>query len=191
MPLQGLFAFDMITDERSGSVKKTVESYFKTIADFPTEGILFRDVTSVLGDADGFKLAIDEMLGAIDGEAIDVIIGIEARGFMFAPVLAYTLGKPFVPVRKAGKLPRETVSATYALEYGEASIEMHADAISPGDRVLIVDDLIATGGTAKAAANMVEELGGEVASFLFLAELTYLDGREVLGDYKVHSIVKF
>ncbi|MFR9291867.1 MAG: adenine phosphoribosyltransferase [Peptococcus niger] len=170
-------------------MKKTVESYFKTIADFPTEGILFRDVTSVLGDADGFKLAIDEMLGAIDGEAIDAIIGIEARASCLRRSWLH-LGKPFVPVRKAGKLPRETVSATYALEHGKPALRCMRMP-SPGDRVLVADDLIATGGTAKAAANMVEKLGGKVASFLFLAELTYLYGREVLGDYKVHSIVEF
>ncbi|MFP5527208.1 adenine phosphoribosyltransferase [Peptococcus simiae] len=177
--------------ERSGPVKRTLESYYTTIEDFPAEGILFRDITSVLGDADGFKLAIDEMLKAIEGEAIDVIIGIEARGFMFAPVLAYELGKPFVPVRKAGKLPRETVSATYTLEYGEATIEMHADAFPSGAKVLIVDDLIATGGTAKATAQMVEELGGVVSSFLFVSELTYLNGRDLLRDYKVRSLVTF
>ncbi len=170
---------------------KTVLDYYTTIEDYPAEGILFRDVTSVLNDAEGLQLATNEMLARINPEEIDVIMGIEARGFFFAPTLAYILNKPFVPVRKAGKLPRETVSAEYDLEYGSAKLEIHRDSICAGARVLVVDDLIATGGTAKATAEMIEDLAGTVAGFLFLAELSYLDGRDMLEGYKVDSVIRF
>lgn len=170
---------------------KTVLDYYTTIENYPAEGILFRDVTSVLNDAEGLQLATDEMLARINPDDIDVIMGIEARGFFFAPTLAYFLKKPFVPVRKAGKLPRETVCAEYDLEYGSAKLEIHRDSICSGARVLVVDDLIATGGTAKATAQMIEALGGTVAGFLFLAELSYLDGRDMLAGYKVESVIRF
>ena len=170
---------------------KTVADYIRTIPDFPEPGIMFRDVTSVLQDGEGLRLAIDEMQKLLDGVDFDVVAGTESRGFIFGVPLAYNLGKPFVPVRKAGKLPCATISKTYALEYGTATIEMHKDAIKPGQKVVLVDDLIATGGTIRAAADLVEELGGEVVKILFLLELKGLNGREVLKDYDVASVVAY
>ncbi len=171
--------------------KKTVADYVLSIPDFPEEGILFRDVTTVLQDADGFRLAIDELKTLLDGVDFDIIAGTESRGFMFGTPLSYLLNKPFVPIRKKGKLPRATVSREYALEYGTAEIEIHADAIQKGQRVVLVDDLIATGGTIKAAAELVEELGGEVAKIIFLLELKGLNGREMLKGYDVASVVQY
>lgn len=172
-------------------MKKRVEDYVLTIPDFPEPGILFRDVTSVLQDADGLQLAIDEMQKKLEGMEFDVIAGAESRGFIFGMPLAYNLHKPFVPIRKAGKLPRETVRKEYALEYGTAAIEMHRDAIQPGQRVVIVDDLIATGGTIRACAELVEELGGTVVKLLFLMELAGLDGRSQLAGYDVDSVITY
>lgn len=168
---------------------KTVADYVRTIPDFPEPGIMFRDVTSVLQDADGLKLAIDEMVKLLDGIEFDVIAGAESRGFIFGMPIAYLTGKPFVLIRKAGKLPCETVSKSYALEYGTATIEMHKDSVKPGQKVVLVDDLIATGGTMKAAAELVEELGGEVAKIIFLMELAGLEGRKVLEGYEVGSVL--
>ena len=170
---------------------KKLEEYIRSIPDFPEKGIIFRDVTSILMDADGLKLAIDELAKCLEGMDFDVIAGAESRGFLFGMPLAYLLHKPFVPIRKKGKLPCETVEKTYDLEYGTATIEIHKDAIKPGDKVVILDDLIATGGTMKAAAELVEELGGEVVEMLFLIELVDLKGREVLSKYKVDSVVQF
>ena len=170
---------------------KKVEDYIRTIPDFPEPGIMFRDVTSVVQDADGLKLAIDEMVKLLDGVECDVIAGAESRGFIFGMPIAYLMHKPFVMIRKAGKLPCETVSKTYDLEYGTATIEIHKDAIKPGQKVVLVDDLIATGGTMKAAAELVEELGGEVVKALFLIELAGLNGREALKGYDVESVVKY
>ncbi len=170
---------------------KSVRDYYTTIEDFPAKGIQYRDVTTVLDDPEGLKLAIDEMMSLIDVNSVDTIIGIESRGFIFATPIAYLMNKPFVPIRKAGKLPRETVAVSYALEYGEATIELHKDALKPGDRVVIIDDLIATGGTAQAAAQLVEKIGGVVEGFVFLSELTYLDGRKCLSGYNVRSVVEF
>ena len=170
---------------------KTVADYIRTIPDFPEPGIMFRDITSVIQDADGLRLAVDEMAKLLDGLDFDVIAGAESRGFIFGVPLAYALHKPFVPIRKAGKLPCATISKTYALEYGTATIEMHKDAIKPGQKVVLVDDLIATGGTIRAAADLVEELGGEVVKILFLLELKGLNGREVLKDYDVASVVAY
>ena len=170
---------------------KTVADYIRTIPDFPEEGILFRDITTVMQDPDGLHLAIDELQKALEGVDFDVIAGAESRGFIFGVPLAYNLHKSFVPIRKAGKLPCETVSKEYALEYGTATIEMHKDAIKPGQKVVLVDDLIATGGTIRAAADLVEELGGEVVKILFLLELRGLNGREVLKDYDVVSVVAY
>ena len=170
---------------------KTVKDYIRTIPDFPEKGIMFRDVTSVIQDADGLKLAIDEMIKKLDGLDFDVIAGAESRGFVFGMPIAYALHKPFVMVRKAGKLPCETVSKTYDLEYGTATIEIHKDAIKPGQKVVLIDDLIATGGTMKAAAELVEELGGEVVKMVFLIELAGLKGREFLKDYDIASVVKY
>ena len=170
---------------------KRVEDYVRTIPNFPEEGIMFRDVTSVIQDAEGLQLAIDEMVKLLDGVECDVIAGAESRGFVFGMPIAYLLKKPFVMVRKAGKLPCETVAKTYDLEYGTATIEMHKDAIKPGQKVVLVDDLIATGGTMKAAAELVEELGGEVVKLLFLLELKGLNGRDVLAGYDVASVVAY
>ena len=170
---------------------KKIEEYVRSIPDFPEPGIIFRDVTSVLQDADGLQLAIDSMQDCLEGEEFDVITGLESRGFIFGAPLAYVMHKPFVPIRKKGKLPCETVEKTYDLEYGTATIEMHKDAIQKGEKVVLLDDLIATGGTMKAAAELVEELGGEVVKMLFLIELSDLNGREVLKDYDVESVVQF
>jgi adenine phosphoribosyltransferase len=148
-------------------------------------------VTSVVQDADGLKLAIDEMVKLLDGVECDVIAGAESRGFIFGMPIAYLLHKPFVLIRKAGKLPCETVSETYDLEYGTATIEIHKDAIQPGQKVVLVDDLIATGGTMKAAAHLVEQLGGEVVKMIFLIELAGLEGRKLLSDYEVGSVVSY
>ena len=170
---------------------KKVEDYIRSIPNFPEKDIIFRDVTSVLQDADGLKLAIDEMVKLLDGVDCDVIAGTESRGFIFGMPIAYLLNKPFVLVRKAGKLPCETISKTYDLEYGSATIEIHKDAIQKGQKVVLVDDLIATGGTMKAAAELVDELGGEVVKMLFLIELAGLEGRKVLSDYDVASVVTY
>ena len=170
---------------------KTVKDYIRTIPDFPENGIMFRDVTSVIQDADGLKLAIDEMIKRLDGLDFDVIAGAESRGFVFGMPIAYALHKPFVMVRKAGKLPCETVSKTYDLEYGTATIEMHKDSVKPGQKVVLVDDLIATGGTMQAAAGLVEELGGEVVKMLFLIELAGLNGRKLLSKYDVDAVVSY
>ena len=170
---------------------KKLEDYVLTIPDFPEKGIMFRDVTSVLQDADGLQLAIDTMQDMVKDLDIDVVAGAESRGFIFGTPIAYNLHKPFVLIRKKGKLPRETVSVDYDLEYGKATIEMHKDAVKKGEKVVLLDDLIATGGTMKAAAELVEELGGEVVKMLFLIELSDLNGREVLKDYDVDSVVQF
>ena len=170
---------------------KTVKDYIRTIPDFPEKGIMFRDVTSVIQDADGLKLAIDEMVKKLESVECDVIAGAESRGFVFGMPIAYILHKPFVMIRKAGKLPCETVSKTYDLEYGTATIEMHKDSIKPGQKVVLIDDLIATGGTMKAAAELVEELGGEVVKMLFLIELAGLKGREFLSDYDIDAVVSY
>ena len=168
---------------------KKVEDYVVSIPDFPEPGIIFRDVTSVIQDAEGLQLAIDEMQKLLEGVEFDVIAGAESRGFIFGMPIAYNLKKPFVLVRKKGKLPRETVEMSYELEYGSATIEMHKDSIKPGQKVVIVDDLIATGGTIEAAAKLVEELGGEVVKIIFLMELAGLEGRKKLEKYDVASVV--
>ena len=170
---------------------KKVEDYIRSIPGFPKEGIVFRDVTSVLQSAEGLRLAIDELAKRLEGLDFDVIAGAESRGFIFGTPLSYLLNKPFVPIRKAGKLPCETVSKPYDLEYGTATIEIHKDAITPGMKVVLLDDLIATGGTIRAAAELVEELGGEVVKCLFLIELVDLKGREALKKYPVESVVSF
>lgn len=170
---------------------KKVEDYIISIPDFPEPGIIFRDITGILQDADGLRLAIDEMAKLVSKVDCDVIAGAESRGFILGMPIAYLLKKPFVPIRKAGKLPRETVSETYDLEYGTATIEIHKDAIKPGQKVVLIDDLIATGGTMKASADLVEKLGGKVEEIVFLIELAGLNGREVLSKYKVESVVKY
>ncbi|HIS07700.1 adenine phosphoribosyltransferase [Lachnoclostridium sp. An196] len=168
---------------------KKLEDYVVSIPDFPEEGVIFRDVTSILQDADGLHLAIEEIQKLLEDVEFDVVGGTESRGFIFGMPVAYNLHKSFVPVRKAGKLPRETVSMEYELEYGTATVEIHKDAIKPGQKVVLIDDLIATGGTMQAAAKLVEELGGEVVRIVFLMELAGLHGREKLKDYDVRSVI--
>ena len=170
---------------------KKIEEYVRSSPDFPEPGIIFRDVTSILQDADGLRLAVDSMQKCLEGTEVDVIVGMESRGFLFGVPIAYNLNRPFVMVRKQGKLPCETISRTYDLEYGSATIEIHKDAIKPGQRVAIIDDLIATGGTVEAAAKMVEELGGQVVKIVFLMELAGLKGREKLKGYDVSSVISY
>ena len=170
---------------------KKLEDYVTTIPDFPEKGIMFRDITSVLQDADGFQLAVDAYMKMLDDIDFDVIIGAEARGFIFGATLAYLLHKPFVPARKPGKLPRQTVSQEYELEYGKASIELHTDSITKGQKVVIVDDLIATGGTVEAIVRLVEKLGGEVVALAFVMELAGLNGRKRLEGYDVRSAIVY
>jgi adenine phosphoribosyltransferase len=166
-----------------------LEDYIITIPDFPEPGIMFRDITGVLDSGEGLQLSIDELYKHIADVEFDVIAGAEARGFIFGMPLAYKACKPFVPVRKKGKLPRETYEETYNLEYGTATIEIHKDSIKPGQKVVLVDDLIATGGTIQAAIHLIEKLGGEVVKVLFLMELAGLEGRRQLEGYDVDSIV--
>lgn len=170
---------------------KKLEDYVRSIPDFPEEGIIFRDVTSILQDKDGLKLAIDQMQAQLDDVDFDVVIGPESRGFIFGVPIAYNLNKAFVPVRKKGKLPCETVEMEYDLEYGSATIEMHKDSIKPGQKVVIIDDLIATGGTIEAITKLVEMLGGEVVKIVFLMELKGLNGCEKLKNYNIASVIKY
>lgn len=170
---------------------KRIEEYVRSIPDFPEEGIIFRDITSVLQDPGGLKLALDSMIALLDGVEFDVVAGTESRGFMFGMPIAYALGKSFVPMRKKGKLPCETISAEYDLEYGKAAIEMHKGAVKPGQKVVLVDDLIATGGTIEASVRLVEQLGGEVVKIIFLMELAGLKGREKLAGYDVASVITY
>ena len=170
---------------------KKIEEYVRSIPDFPEPGIIFRDITSVLEDADGLQLAVDSMQEELKDIDVDVVVGLESRGFIFGMPVAYNLHKPFVPVRKKGKLPCETVSTSYDLEYGSAEIEMHKDSIKPGQKVVIIDDLIATGGTVEAAVRLVEELGGVVVKIVFLMELEGLKGREKLKGYDVASVIRY
>ena len=170
---------------------KKLEEYVRSIPDFPEEGIIFRDITSVIQDPDGLQLAIDGLDGLVKGTDYDVVVGPESRGFIFGVPVAYKDHKSFVPVRKKGKLPCETISQEYSLEYGTATIEMHKDAIKPGQKVVIVDDLIATGGTIEAIIKLVEALGGEVVKIVFLIELQGLKGREKLKGYDVDALIKY
>ena len=170
---------------------KKLEDYVRSIPDFPEPGIIFRDVTSILQDADGLRLAIDSIQEELKDVDVDVIVGTESRGFIFGVPVAYNLHKPFVPVRKKGKLPCKTISMDYDLEYGSATIEMHQDSIRPGQKVAIIDDLIATGGTVEAAAKMIESLGGLVVKIVFLMELAGLKGRERLKKYDVSSVIRY
>ena len=170
---------------------KKIEEYVRSIPDIPEKGIIFRDVTSVLQDADGLTLAIDSMKELLKDVDFDVVVGLESRGFIFGVPIAYALHKPFVPIRKKGKLPLDTISKEYDLEYGSAVIEMHRDSIKPGQKVVVVDDLIATGGTVEAGIRMIEELGGEVVEVSFLMELAGLKGRERLKNYDVDSVIVY
>ncbi len=168
---------------------RKLEEYVRSIPDFPEEGIIFRDVTSVLQDAEGLRLAVDTMQELIKDLDFDVIAGPESRGFIFGTPIAYNMKKPFVLIRKKGKLPRETVSVDYALEYGTATVEMHKDAIMPGQKVLLVDDLIATGGTTEAMIRLIEGLGGEVAGIVVLMELAGLMGRDKIKGYRLEAAI--
>lgn len=168
---------------------KKLEEYVRSIPDFPEPGIIFRDITTILQDPDGLHLAIQSMQDKLKDTEFDVVVGTESRGFIFGVPIAYNLHKAFVPVRKKGKLPCETVSMEYDLEYGSAVIEMHKDSIKPGQKVVLVDDLVATGGTIEAVIKLVEELGGEVVKVVFLMELAGLKGRERLKGYEVESVL--
>lgn len=159
--------------------------------DFPRPGILFYDITTLLKDKDGLRQTLDGLVSPYSPDDIDAVLGIEARGFIFAPAMASRLDAGFIPIRKPGKLPGARASVTYDLEYGSDTLEIHRDAISPGTRVLIVDDLLATGGTAKAAAQLVEQLGGTVAGLAFVVELTFLGGRDRLSGYNVFSLLQY
>ena len=168
-----------------------LKSLIREVPDFPKPGINFYDITTLLKDGAGLRGVIDSFRTHYSGTAPDVVLGIEARGFIFAPALAYALGAGFVPVRKPKKLPAECVRVSYELEYGSDTLEMHKDAVGNGSRVLIVDDLLATGGTARATADLVKGLGGHVQGFAFLIELVGLEGRKRLGDHHVHSVLKY
>lgn len=171
------------------STMKRLEEYVVSIPDFPEPGIIFRDVTSILQDADGLHMAIDKLREMVKDLDFDVVVGPESRGFIFGVPVAYNLHKSFVPVRKKGKLPCETVSMKYDLEYGSAEIEMHKDSIRPGQKVVIVDDLMATGGTMEAIVKLIESLGGEVVKIVFLMELAGLEGRAKLEGYDTDSVI--
>lgn len=170
---------------------KRLEEYITSINDFPKKGIIYRDVTSVLEDKKGLKLAIDSMQDLIKNIDFDVVVAPESRGFIFGMPIAYNLNKGFVPVRKPGKLPREVISQDYELEYGSSTLQIHKDAIKKGDRVVIIDDLMATGGTTKAIVKLVEKLGGKVVLICSLIELVDLNARELLKDYNIKSCVKY
>lgn len=168
-----------------------LKSYIREVPDYPKPGILFYDITTLLQDPQGFRQVVDRFVWLFVGERVDKVVGMESRGFMFAPIVAYNLGAGFVPVRKPGKLPAGTLREEYALEYGTDALEMHEDAIRPGERVLIVDDLVATGGTAAATAKLVEGAGGEVAALGFLLELEFLQPRQRLAGYRVESLIRY
>ena len=170
-------------------MSRKLEDYVVTIPDFPEPGIMFRDITSVIQDPEGLKLAIDGLADLLKDTDYDLVVGPESRGFIFGVPVAYLQGKGFIPVRKKGKLPRKTVSRKYDLEYGQAEIEIHEDAVKPGQRVVIVDDLIATGGSAEAAAKLVEQIGGVVVKMVFVMELAGLQGRKRLEGYDVDSLI--
>lgn len=163
----------------------------REVPDFPKPGILFYDITTLLREADAFREVIDRMAEAVQGEKIDLVVGMESRGFIFAAPLADRLGAGFVPVRKLGKLPAETIEVEYDLEYGTATLEIHRDAISPGQRVLVVDDLLATGGTVLGTIELVRRLGGEIAGLSFMVELTALGGRAKLGEFVIHTLLAY
>ena len=170
---------------------KALEDYVTNIPDFPEKGIIFRDITTILQDADGLQLSINSLQDRLEGVEFNVLAGTESRGFIFGMPVAYNLHKPFVLIRKKGKLPRETVEMSYDLEYGSATIEMHKDSIKPGDKVVLVDDLLATGGTIEACVKLIESLGGEVVKILFIMELKGLNGRAKLEGYDVESVIEY
>ncbi|MDR2903260.1 MAG: adenine phosphoribosyltransferase [Clostridiales bacterium] len=168
-----------------------LKDVIRVIPNFPKEGISFLDITPVLHDPEAFRASVSQMETLLEGVEFDLLAGPESRGFIFSTPLAYSMRKGFVPVRKEGKLPHQTVKKAYALEYGSAVIEIHKDAILPGQKIVIVDDLLATGGTCKALCELIEEMGGEVVAAIFLIELDFLRGRDVLKGYNVHSVVRY
>ena len=170
---------------------KRIEDYVISIPDFPEPGIIFRDITGILRDADGLKLSIDKIQEMLEGVEFDAVLGLESRGFIFGMPIAYNLHKAFIPVRKKGKLPRETVSAKYDLEYGTAEIEIHKEDLRPGMKVVIIDDLIATGCTVEAAVKLAESLGADGVKIAFVMELAGLKGRERLAGYDVESVITY
>ena len=170
---------------------KAIEEYVRSIPDFPEPGIIFRDITSILQDPDGFKLAIDSLLAMVKDVDFDVVVGAESRGFIFGVPIAYNLHKPFIPVRKKGKLPCETVSIQYDLEYGSAEIEMHKNSIKLGQKVVIIDDLMATGGTIEAITKLIEGMGGVIVKAVFLMELEGLEGRKRLEGVDVETVIAY
>ena len=190
LPAAGTGCGGRIWGKRYKRMKK-LEEYVRSIPDFPQEGIIFRDVTSVLEDAEGLHLAIDTMQDLVKDLEFDVVAGAESRGFIFGAPIAYNCKKPFVLIRKKGKLPRETIAQEYALEYGTATIEMHRDSVKPGQKVLIVDDLIATGGTTEAMIRLIEAQGGEVAGVLVLIELEGLKGRAKIAGYRLDAAISY
>ncbi len=175
------------------SNSKTVKDYIRTIVDFPREGIMFRDVTTLFADARGFRMAIDQLLLPYAGLRIDKVVGLEARGFILGGAIAHQLTVGFVPIRKKGKLPGTTISQEYTLEYGEAIMEVHDDALQPGEKVLLVDDLLATGGTAEAGIKLIERLGAEIVGCAFVIDLPDLGGRKLVEDlgFEVHALCEF
>ncbi len=168
-----------------------LSSHIRTVADFPKPGIGFKDITTLLKDGNVLRRSVDELAEKFSGKEIVKIVGIESRGFIFGTALAYKWNVGFIPVRKPGKLPAATISQEYELEYGTDKIEIHKDAISPADKILIVDDLLATGGTAAATVELVKGLGGDIQGIAFLIELTFLNGRQKLGDYEVVSLIEY
>jgi adenine phosphoribosyltransferase len=174
-----------------GTVVRALADKIRDVPNFPKEGILFKDITTLLQDARAFRQAVDIMAGTYRGKAVDLVVGVESRGFIFGGALAYLLNTGFVPVRKEGKLPSQKISESYALEYGSAVLEIHKDAIRPGESVVIIDDLLATGGTARATARLIEKLGGKVVGISFLIELKFLKGAENLTEYNVVSHLQF
>lgn len=181
----------MVKPDHSEEVVMDLKSKIRDIPDFPKEGIIFKDITTLLKDKEAFKYCIDKFAEKYKDTKLDAIVAVEARGYIFGAALAYKLGVGFIPVRKPGKLPYETFSMDYELEYGTNTLEIHKDAIAEGQRVLVVDDLVATGGSSKACAHLIEKIGGKVAGFAFLVELTFLNGRDTLEGYDVFSLIQY
>lgn len=173
------------------STKKLIKSKIRTIPDFPIKGISFRDITTLLKDAEGYKIIIDDLANRYSEMDIDIVAGIESRGFIIGGALAYELNLPFIPIRKPGKLPGEFISQEYSLEYGTNTLQIHKDAIQPNQKILLIDDLLATGGSAKASIDLIEKLDGIVKEIAFIIELPDLSGRKVLSNYNVYSSVEF
>lgn len=182
---------ELIVKEPCEEVIMDLKSKIRDIPDFPKAGIIFKDITTLLKDKEAFKFCVDKFTEKYKDAKLDAIVAVEARGYIFGAALAYTLGVGFVPVRKPGKLPYDTFSMDYELEYGTNTLEIHKDAVTKDQRVLIVDDLVATGGSSKACAHLIEKLGGKVAGFAFLVELTFLKGRDTLEGYDVFSLIQY